>query len=56
MTSSVDVLTKNKPKVILQRSDEVWLSLYWLILLLGGKLIYVSGYSTVGDHCSHGQM
>lgn len=26
------------------------------VLLLGGKLICVSGYSAVGDHCSHGLM
>lgn len=25
------------------------------VLLLGGKLIYVSGYSAVGDHCMDGK-
>lgn len=52
----MDAFTKNKPKVILQSSGEVWISLYRLILLQGGKIISVSGYSAVGGHRAHGQM
>lgn len=51
----MDALTKNKPKAILQCFGEVWISLYRLILLQGGKMISVSRYSAVDDHCTPGQ-